>query len=376
MDGDRQKVGIKFAATYLAQPEAIKDIFSQFGTVKRISREQVTKSVLWEDAETKALSGRDPTYPQVVVNIRDNLPVEVAVIGSFSPGEGDAYIRRSLELQEGHASFVDEYNEASAKIANTDFPNGDLTAVYTFSVGKKDLVFHRHEGHRAISSVTGSEGATLRFSGCTPEEAAKDPEKFVEKMFFIEVPPDSLFTLRFHGTVYHQFGPTSYGRDAFFAISVHTNEIGGLDGELLETVKAGGGSIPLLTEPIDNGVADLLENKELKHLNVPNGRTRRTVSETKRYILHTRQEGKNIERHIGNHTLPPTPITQEIASLLEQDDVMSRVPVFKLPRVGKPSVTEEEAIWVVEFKDEAAVGKALKAPSLDLAGRVLKVQSL
>jgi hypothetical protein len=45
--------------------------------------------------------------------------------------------------------------QASAKIANADFSNEDPTTIYTFSVGAKDLVFHRHAGHRAITGITG-----------------------------------------------------------------------------------------------------------------------------------------------------------------------------------------------------------------------------
>lgn len=40
-----------------------------------------------------------------------NLPVEVVVVGSFAPGEGERFYRRSVALQARHATFVDEYNE-------------------------------------------------------------------------------------------------------------------------------------------------------------------------------------------------------------------------------------------------------------------------
>ncbi len=40
-----------------------------------------------------------------------NLPVEVAVIGSFAPGEGERFYHRSVALQAQHLTFVDEYNE-------------------------------------------------------------------------------------------------------------------------------------------------------------------------------------------------------------------------------------------------------------------------
>jgi hypothetical protein len=43
------------------------------------------------------------------------LPVEVAVIGSFAPGEGERFYHRSVALQEQHLTFVDEYNEVPRK---------------------------------------------------------------------------------------------------------------------------------------------------------------------------------------------------------------------------------------------------------------------
>jgi len=360
---------LRFKGLYSTAPETIVEAFAAAPgapKIKRITQEKIVKSVLWEDAETKALSGRDPTFPQVVMDIKNNLPVEVAIIGSFPPGEGETYVHSALELQKGHATYVDEYNEESAKICNTDYPRGDTTTMYTFSVAGKDLVFHRHEGHRALSGITGGHGGIMRFSGASPEECAKDPKIFVEKMFFIELPPDSLFTLRFHGTVYHQFGPMVPGRNTFFAVSVHTNEVGGLTGELLEKVKAGGASIPLLTEPANDRVYDLLEKSDLKQEQVFE-RSRRTVSETKRYLLRTRTPGSTLIENAGNHSVPPQPVSQEINSLLLSEELMSTVPVFKLPKVGKPSSVEETVIWVVEFKDSGTAEKARKA-SVTVAG--------
>jgi hypothetical protein len=37
--------------------------------------------------------------------------VEVAVLGSFAPGEGERFYSRSVALQAQHLTFVDEYNE-------------------------------------------------------------------------------------------------------------------------------------------------------------------------------------------------------------------------------------------------------------------------
>ena len=66
--------------------------------------------------------------------------------------------------------------------------------------------------------------------------------------------------------------------------------------------------------------------------------------------------------------MPPTPVSREVDKLLKQEDIMSTVPVFKLPKVGKPTDADEDAVWVVEFKDSAAAEKARSA-ELFIAGR-------
>jgi len=387
-------------------PGSVAKAFNGFGApVRRVLIETKNTNVAWEP---RGKESTDPTYPEVAVEINKNLPVEVAVIGSFSPGEGERFYRTSTNLQRAHMTFVDEYNEASAKICNADFSRADPTTVYTFSVGNQDLVFHRHEGHRAITGITGAAGACLKFSGATPEEAATGPEIFVDKMFMIEVPPDSLFILRFHGTVYHQFGSRDPSKDAFFAISVHTNEAGGLDGELLEIVKAGNASIPLLTEPITENVAELLDKKNFRKMKVRENK-RRTVSATKRYMLRLRQEeasqprsdhieerakveqgnseapgaghshpeetipapqpgSPTLSRNRGNHVLPPTPISDPIADLLASTDWKNRVPVFTLPRLVT-SYSGPTDTYIVEFEGPSsreAAAAAVKAASVNV----------
>ena len=132
-------------------------------------------------------------------------------------------------------------------------------------------------------------------------------------------------------------------------------------------MKKGGASIPLLTEPANDRVFEMLEKTELKQQQVEDRSCRRTVSETKRYLQHIRQEGAALTV-IGNHSLPPTPVSREVDKLLKQEDIMSTVPVFKLPKVGKPTDADEDAVWVVEFKDSAAAEKARSA-ELFIAGR-------
>lgn len=196
----------------------------------------------------------------------DSLPIEVTLIGKFPPGAGKFFVDQAFERQAKHPEFLDEFNEPSAIIGKTNFQKNDPTAVYTFGVDKRDLVFHRHAGHRAITGITGSHGCNLKFSLCTPEEAEKEPEAFLDRMYIVHIPADTQFMLRFSGTVYHQFCPGDYNENAFFAVSVHTNEAEGLSGELLEMVLDNQSSIPLLTEPACDAVMKLLHDDEaLKH---------------------------------------------------------------------------------------------------------------
>jgi len=189
-----------------------------------------------------------------------NVPIEVTVTGKLPPGAGSFLVAHSLRAQAKHPEFLDEYNEPSATIGKTDFTKSDPTAVYTFGVDTRDLTFHRHAGHRAITGITGGSGCILKFSLCGPVEALRTPEKFVESLYFVRIPGDRLFVLRFSGTVYHQFCPADPRENGFFAVSVHTNEAAGLSGDLLTEVLANRGNIPLLTEPAPPGALRLLED--------------------------------------------------------------------------------------------------------------------
>lgn len=188
----------------------------------------------------------------------DTLPIEVTVTGKLPTGAGSFLVDNALQNQQRHAEFVDEYNEPSALIGKTNFQKHDPTAIYTFGVDKRDLTFHKHAGHRAIVGITGSKGCLLKFSLCSEEEALRTPHKFVENLYIVDIPGDRMFTLRFSGTVYHQFCPANSSENGFFAVSVHTNEAGGLTGDLLNTVLSNRGSIPLLTEPAPDEAMKLL----------------------------------------------------------------------------------------------------------------------
>jgi hypothetical protein len=177
-------------------------------------------------------------------------------------GTGKSVVEDGLNQQEKHPEFLDEYNEPSAIIGKTAFAKDDPTAVYTFGVDVRDLVFHRHAGHRAITGITGDCGCLLKFSLCTPEEAALAPQKFLDKLYIVHIPADRMFVLRFSGTIYHQFCPAKPNETAFFAVSIHTNEAAGLQGDLLRTVLADKSNIPLLTEPAPPEVRQLLEEPD------------------------------------------------------------------------------------------------------------------
>src|SRR5271168_3488830 len=191
----------------------------------------------------------------------ETLPIEVTVTGKLPSGAGALLVASALAQQEKNPDFLDEYNEPSALIGKTSFSKGDPTAIYTFGVDTRDLTFHRHAGHRAITGISGGKGCELKFSLCSPEEARRLPEKFSEDLYIVKIPGDRLFVLRFSGTVYHQFCPADRSENGFFAVSVHTNEAGGLEpGELLNRVLDDKGNIPLLTEPAPTRAVELAEH--------------------------------------------------------------------------------------------------------------------
>lgn len=190
------------------------------------------------------------------------LPIEVTVTGKLPPGAGSFFVENALAQQRKHPQFKDEFNEPSAIIGKTTFEQSDPTAVYTFGVDTRDLVFHRHEGHRIITGITGGKGCCLRFSLCNARDAREHPEQFLESLYIVEIPGDRQFVLRFQGSVYHQFCPADYSENGFFAVSVHANESWGLTGDILKKVLANEGDIALLTDPAPPEALRLAENKE------------------------------------------------------------------------------------------------------------------
>lgn len=206
------------------------------------------------------------TFPSVRIPSRSGgLPVEVVLIAQLGIGAGTQLVTRSASLQRGHDAYVDALDEPSARIGGADFAQGDATSLYTFIVGASGHPFHRHAGHRVFTAVSGSSGARLRFSTASQAQIDADPQAFLDALRDVEIPPDCLFTVRFGGGTWHQFlpGEAGSGHPALFALSCHTNELGGdLDPHVREQVMANEADIPSLTELLPPAVAHLMDSGE------------------------------------------------------------------------------------------------------------------
>ncbi len=200
------------------------------------------------------------------------LPVEVCLIAQLGHGAGDQLFAGVMARQRAHESYVDAMDEPSARIGGVDLEKGDATSLYSFGVGAKGHPFHRHAGHRVFTAVSGSAGAQLRFSSASSAQIERDPRSFLRSLRFVDVPPDSIFTVRFGGETWHQFAPLAArtSHPAFFALSCHTNELGGaLAEDVRARVLANEATIPSLTELLPQPVVDLLRGAELDAKNVP-----------------------------------------------------------------------------------------------------------
>ncbi len=216
---------------------------------------------------------RTATFPSVTLATRPgHLPIEVNLVARLGHGAGDKLYYGAAVRQQRHERFVDELDEPSAKLGSTDFAKGDATALYSFGVGAGGHPFHRHAGHRVFTAISGSGGAQLRFSSATPAELEADPDSFVRALQYVDIPADCLFTVRFSGDTWHQFVPlvAGSGHPAFFALSTHTNELGGDLGDALrDRVLADRGDIPSLTRLLPDPVQDLLRASPLSRSQVP-----------------------------------------------------------------------------------------------------------
>ena len=213
------------------------------------------------------------TFPSVRVRSESGgLPVEVALIAQIGHGAGNHLFASVASRQRRHEAFIDELDEPSAKLAGTDFAKGDATSLYSFVVGPKGHPFHRHAGHRVFTAVSGSGGAQLRFSTASDQQVAEDPQNFVRALRFVNIPPDCLFTVRFGGETWHQFAPLTHNslHPVFFALSCHTNELGGnLDENLRAKVLANDANIPALTELLPPAVAQIVQSRDFDTAAIP-----------------------------------------------------------------------------------------------------------
>lgn len=177
--------------------------------------------------------------------------MEVTLVAQLGHGAGDRLCRESAARQRLHGRFSDALDEPATTLAATDVDHGETTALHSFLVGPQGHPFHRHAGHRVFTAVSGSGGAQLRFSTVSDEGVSKSPTAFVEGLRYIDIPPDSLFTVRFGGGTWHQFAPLRPGSShpTLFALSCHTNELGGLDEPgMLAQVTEGTATLHSLTE--------------------------------------------------------------------------------------------------------------------------------
>jgi hypothetical protein len=213
------------------------------------------------------------TFPSAKIASKSGgLPVEVSLIAQLGHGSGNQLYESVVARQKGHGEFIDELDEPSAKLAGTNFERGDATSLYSFVVGAKGHPFHRHAGHRVFTAVSGSGGAQLRFSSASPAQIEEDAQSFFHALQYVNIPPDCLFTVRFGGDTWHQFSPAMPNsiHPAFFALSCHTNELGGdLPKSLREKVIANEADIPSLTELLPASVATLLKQNAFDITKIP-----------------------------------------------------------------------------------------------------------
>lgn len=216
------------------------------------------------------------TFPGAIIPSHcGGLPVEVSLIAQLGHGSGNQLFASALRRQRAHKDFVDRLDEPSTRLAGTDFGKGENTALFSFAVGAQGHPFHRHAGHRVFTAISGSGGAQLRFSTASQEQIENDPRSFISALRYVDIPPDCLFTVRFGGGTWHQFASRrDYGRHpVFFALSCHTNELGGeLSDATREQVLSGAAGIATLTELLPEAVNELLAREPIVHAQIPTTR--------------------------------------------------------------------------------------------------------
>ncbi len=201
------------------------------------------------------------TFPSVSLpSAAGGAPVEVALIAQLGIGAGDRLIADAGARQASHAEFLDALDEPSARLGAMHLMHGDASSLYSFVVGPGGHPFHRHATPRTFMAVSGSSGAELRFSTVGAADLDRDLGEFVDALRVVTVPPDCLFTVRFGSGTWHQFRPRKADHPALFALSCHTNELGGdLDPLQRNLILANAASIPALTEVLPEALQTLLD---------------------------------------------------------------------------------------------------------------------
>ena len=214
-----------------------------------------------------------PSFPFArIPSSAGRLPVEVTLIAQLGHGAGDGLHRKAGLRQQEHANFVDAFDEPSTRLGNADFAQGDASTLFSFGVGPNGHPFHRHAGNRMFTAISGSGGTQLRFSMAPHALLQASPRHFVDALHFVDIPPDCLFTVRFGGGIWHQFVPLRQDsmHPALFAVSCHTNELGGIDDPALATLVAEGkADIPSLTESLPQPVLDYLQINPIDNASIP-----------------------------------------------------------------------------------------------------------
>jgi Protein of unknown function (DUF2867) len=254
-------------------------------------------------------TSRIDTFPTArLPSLSGGLPVEVVLIAQIGIGAGSPLIAATAALQRGHGSYVDALDEPSARIGGADFERGAASSLYSFVVGTQGHPFHRHAGHRVFTAISGSGGALLRFSTASTEQIERDPQAFADALRHVEIPADCLFTVRFGGGTWHQFLPLdrNAGHPALFALSCHTNELGGdLAPEQRARVLANAADIPTLTEVLPGAVAAVLA--ATKRQDIPTIALSLTAASDSlhgRFCAHTRHAFGRVRSVLGRWRRP------------------------------------------------------------------------
>lgn len=215
----------------------------------------------------------EASFPRVLLpSCSGGRPVEVILIAQLDPGAGDGLIAQAGLRQQRHPAHHAALDEPSAQLSAPDFQLGDPASLFSFSVGPQGHPFHCHAGNRVFTAVTGSGGAQLRFSTASAQQIAQDPQAFLHALRHVDLPGDSLFTVRFGGGTWHQFAPArgSASHSALFALSCHPDEAAGaLDSAQQALVSSGQATIASLTELLPEAVTALLESDQFRASEVP-----------------------------------------------------------------------------------------------------------